>query len=70
MQSGAFQDVEDVLIQALKSSPSPEKESSSESSRAQGRTGAQLIAAMQASPFKDLSLDSTGERSTVSDVAF
>jgi hypothetical protein len=53
MKTGAFQSVEDVLLQALNSPlfaahPSPE---------AITRTGADLVAAMQASPHKDIEIE-------------
>jgi len=49
MQSGAFQDVEEVLLYALKSAPVP-KVSFKELST---RTGADILAAMQEMPYKD-----------------
>lgn len=53
MKTGAFQSVEDVLTQALNSPffaahPSPESVT---------RTGAELVAAMQASPYKDIEIE-------------
>ena len=52
MKSGRFQDIEEALIQALKSSPP----SSSDETVAMGElrlfTSADLIAAMQASPLQ------------------
>jgi hypothetical protein len=56
MRLGAFPTVEDALLQALKSSPGP--------------TGADLVAAMQASPYKDIALEPTRDRLPVRDVAF
>jgi hypothetical protein len=53
MKSGHFQSVEEVLIQALKAAP-PAMVSSS---AANGHTGADLIAAMQASPHKEVDLE-------------
>jgi hypothetical protein len=53
MKTGGFQSVEDVLIQALNSPlfathPSPEPIT---------RTGAELVAAMQSSPYKDIEIE-------------
>ena len=53
MESGRFQSAEDVLLEALKSA-SPAAESSGD---APTRTGADLVAAMQASPYKEISLE-------------
>lgn len=49
LRSGAFESIEDVLIQALHGSPIPQKQET--------RTGANLIAAMQASPYKEVDLE-------------
>jgi hypothetical protein len=65
MRTGVFQSVEDALSQALKSSPPPENAKVKPSA-----TGADLVAAMQASPFKEICLDSSGIRMPVRDVAF
>jgi hypothetical protein len=69
MKSGAFRDVEDVLMQALKSPP-PGKNGSSLMVGGVPTTGAELVAAMQASPCKEISLEVQSERSPVRDVAF
>jgi hypothetical protein len=45
MKSGAFQNVEDVLMQALKSAPPPAEGAGGPEERA--HTGAELVAAMQ-----------------------
>ncbi|HEU0119523.1 MAG TPA: hypothetical protein VFQ91_03285 [Bryobacteraceae bacterium] len=45
MKSGAFSSPEDVILHALRSS------------KAEPRTGAALIAAMQASPHKDIEIE-------------
>jgi hypothetical protein len=53
MKTGAFQSVEDFLIQALNPplfAPRPSSESIT-------RTGAELVAAMQASPYKDVEIE-------------
>jgi Arc/MetJ-type ribon-helix-helix transcriptional regulator len=62
MKSGAFQNVEDVLMQALKASPAPDEKSSA--------TGAELVEAMQASPFKEIGLEPGRERMPVRDAGF
>ncbi len=51
MASGAFHDIEEVLLYALKSAPpgAPNKGSSPSTQR----TGTDLIAVMQAMPYKD-----------------
>ncbi len=49
MASGAFQDVEDVLLDALKFSPPPKAAKKFLSNR----TGADIVAAMQAMPYKE-----------------
>ncbi len=56
MQSGAFPNVEEALLQALKSSPLPSGLGSAVSSGTPGPTGADLVAAMQASPYKEIVL--------------
>src|SRR6266704_1312888 len=52
MKRGAFQNVEDVLIQALKTSPLPAEQDAAVSDETTAPTGADLVAAMQASPYK------------------
>lgn len=47
MASGRFRSVEDALLQALEAAPFPEEEAQPR------RTGADLVAAMQAMPYKD-----------------
>lgn len=66
MQKGAFSSVEDVLLQALKSSPFPADENETPCSS----TGADLIAAMQASPCKEVDLEPARDRMPVRDVIF
>jgi len=70
MKSGAFRDVEDVLMQALKSSPLPRKKTSGQREAGLRATGAELVAAMQASPFKEISLELRSDRAPVRDVVF
>ena len=66
MKSGAFENVEDVLMQALKSGPSPEKHTRGPEEC--GRTGAELVAAMQASPYQDIGLTPPSYRLPVRNV--
>jgi hypothetical protein len=66
MKSGHFQSVEEVLIQALKAAP-PSVESSG---NANAHTGAELVAAMQASPHKEFDLEPARTRLPVRDVTF
>jgi hypothetical protein len=53
LRSGGFESVEDLLLQALQSSKSPPKR--------EIRTGADLVAAMQASPYKEIDLEPARE---------
>jgi hypothetical protein len=57
MKKGAFQNVEDVLLQALQSSPLAVGKDSEPSEESSTPTGAELVAAMQASPYKDIELE-------------
>jgi hypothetical protein len=70
MQLGAFQTIEDALLQALKNSPLPSMRNSAVSKGATATTGADLVAAMQSSPYKEISLDSARFRQPVRDVVF
>jgi hypothetical protein len=70
MQSGAFEDVEDVLMQALKSSPLAGKKDTVRGGGGLRATGAELVAAMEASPCKEISLEVKGERAPVRDFEF
>ena len=67
MQLGAFATVEDALLQALKSAPLP---SGQGAAVAPGPTGADLVAAMQASPYKDIPLEPSRRPMPVRDVTF
>jgi hypothetical protein len=49
MQSGAFQSIEHFLLQTLRAAPKPDLPSKTLS----GRTGADLIAALQTCPYPD-----------------
>jgi hypothetical protein len=65
MKSGGFHNVEDVLLQALKTSPPVEEPGASRDKR----TGADLIAALQASPCRELDIEPPKVRlTTVRDV--
>ena len=67
MKSGTFQNVEDVLLQALKSSPvRAEKDADDTTSP----TGAALVAVMQDSPYREICLEPTREPLPVRDVVF
>jgi hypothetical protein len=70
MQRGEFPTVEDALLQALKSSPLPSGHAAAGSNGIPVLTGADLVAAMQASPCKEISLESARDRMPVRDVAF
>ena len=48
MKTGTFEEIEDLLIQALKASPTPAKNEDAP------RTGADLVAAVQAAPHKGI----------------
>jgi Arc/MetJ-type ribon-helix-helix transcriptional regulator len=62
MRSGAFQSAEDVLIQALKSAPA----TTEFSGEAAIQTGADLVAAMQSSPYREIDLEAASDRSPLS----
>jgi hypothetical protein len=53
MKTGGFHSVEDVLMRALEASPAPREEPAAP---AKNRTGADLIAAMQESPYRELEI--------------
>jgi Arc/MetJ-type ribon-helix-helix transcriptional regulator len=70
MKSGAFRSPEEVIIHALKGTL-PSRENVTERQGDQPtRTGTELIAAMQASPFKEIELEPGRERMPVRDVSF
>jgi hypothetical protein len=56
MQLGEFRTVEDALLQALQSSPLPTRSGSAGLNRKPVRTGAELVAAMQAMPYQDVDI--------------
>ncbi len=62
LRSGAFQSIEDVLMQALKGLRIPPKKET--------RTGTDLVAAMQASPYKEIDLEPTKFTMPVRDITF
>lgn len=70
MQLGAFPTIEDALLQALKSSPLPSGKVGTGSNGKPGPTGADLVAAMQASLYKEFTLEPSRDRMPVRDVAF
>ena len=70
MHSGAFPTVEDALLQALRSAPLPSGRSAAASNGSTCLTGADLIAAMQASPYKEIGLEPARDRLPVRDIAF
>jgi hypothetical protein len=70
MKSGAFRNPEDVLVHALKASLHPEEKVTGRPDDRPMRMGTELIAAMQASPFKEIELEPRRERMPVRDVSF
>jgi hypothetical protein len=62
MKTGAFQTVEDALMQALESSPLPAGKAAGPSHESPRPTGAHLVAAMQASPYKEIDLEPPRDR--------
>jgi len=57
MELGSFPTVEDALLQALKSSPLPPPPGAAASDGMPRRTGAELVAAMQAMPYPDVNIE-------------
>lgn len=58
MQTGGFESIEDVLFEALKAAPVPLREGfAPQNERSLVPTGTDLVAAMQASPFKEVDLE-------------
>jgi hypothetical protein len=66
MKSGGFQSVEEVLLEALKTAPSGGQQAGN---AAESRTGADLIAALQASPYREVDIEPARYRVPVRDVA-
>jgi hypothetical protein len=64
MRSGGFHNIEDVLMQALETAPAPETRPAT----AKKLTGADLIAAIQRSPYRELEIEPERYRMPVRDV--
>jgi hypothetical protein len=67
MKRGGFHNVEDALMQALETSPVTDAELAAV---AKNRTRADLIAAMQTSPHRELEIEPARYRMPVRDVTF
>lgn len=67
MKAGGFQSVEDALLQALKASP-PAADPTGKPR--ENRTGADLIAAIQRSPYREIEIEPARYRLPVRDVTF
>jgi hypothetical protein len=61
MKGGGFEDIEDVILQALNSAPLPAQDAA---------TGADLVAAMQASPYREIDIQPPRTSLPVRDVTF
>jgi hypothetical protein len=70
MEVGGFQNVEDVLLQALKSTAQMAERGAGFSEEMPAATGADLVSVMQASPYKEIDLDPQRRRAPVRDVVF
>jgi hypothetical protein len=57
MRSGGFESVEDALLQALRTAQLPPKSGLSLAESDANPTGSALVAAFQASPFKEIELE-------------
>ncbi len=68
MQQGGFASVEDVLLAALKTSSLASRESKHGETRES--TGADLVAAMQSSPYREIALEPSREGMPVRTVIF
>jgi len=68
MRIGGFQNVEDMLVQALKPAPPTAEKDAGFSDEIPAATGADLVAAMQASPYKEIDSEPTRGRMPVHDV--
>jgi hypothetical protein len=64
---GGFHNVEDAFMQALETSRVTDVKSSA---TVKNRTGADLIAAMQSSPYREIEIEPARYRLPVRDVAF
>jgi len=67
MKRGGFHNVEDALIQALETSPVGDGKPAA---APKNRTGADLIAAMQSSPYREIEIEPARYRMPVRDAAF
>ena len=67
MQAGKFQTVEEFLLDALQTS-SLRGDADRKEGHSGGATGADLVAAMQDSPYKEIDLESASARMAVRDV--
>jgi hypothetical protein len=67
MKTGGFHSVEDALMQALESSPAPCEKPAAP---AKNRTGGDLIAALQASPYRELEIEPSRFPMPVRNVTF
>jgi hypothetical protein len=67
MKAGSFQTVEEVIMQALKTAP-PAPPSVGQPRG--NRTGADLIAALQSSPYREIEIEPARYRLPVRDVTF
>jgi len=65
MKTGSFQHVEDLLMQALQSSLLPVGKDAPHEQKPSTLTGADLVAAMQASPYKEIDLEPLRHRPPV-----
>ena len=65
MKSGGFLNIEDVLLQALKTAELVEDLTGRTPDR---RTGADLIAAMQASPYREIEIEPARYRLPIPDI--
>jgi Arc/MetJ-type ribon-helix-helix transcriptional regulator len=70
MKTGAFKNVEDVIMQALKTSPAPDEKGAGRSHANSSAMGSELVEAMRASPFKEIVLEPGRERMPVRDAGF
>src|ERR1700722_7362562 len=67
LKIGGFNNVEDALMQALEMSPLTNEKSTAPPNN---RTGADLIAVMQSSPYRDIEIEPAHDRMPVRDVTF
>lgn len=70
MRSGAFANIEDALMQALESSSLPSEAGHEPVPGSSSFTGADLVSAMQMSPYKEISLEAARGPMPVRDLIF